>query len=53
LNETNGCIDLWRSDSGEYLYQLLGLSGDKGALKLIQEVRGNLPEQDTQGIVAS
>ncbi|NOX27522.1 MAG: hypothetical protein GXP21_04935 [Gammaproteobacteria bacterium] len=58
--ETDGFIDLSRSDNGEYLYPLLGLSGslnvyktsDNDALELIQEVRGNLPEQDTQGIAA-
>ena len=56
---TDGFIDLDIIDSGEYLYQLYGLSGvvgvyavDGGNLTLVQEVSGNLPEQDTQGIVS-
>jgi len=58
--ESDGFIDLWLSDNGEYLYQLLGLrgginvyaTGDDGSLTLIQEVSGNLPGVDSQGIVA-
>ncbi|MEL7536076.1 MAG: beta-propeller fold lactonase family protein [Pseudomonadota bacterium] len=59
---TDGWIDLWISDDGEYVYQLYGLSGTIGVFKvddegtgtgltLIQEV-SDLPEINTQGIVA-
>ena len=47
------------TDDGAFLYQLYGLSGvvgvcavDGGNLTLVQEVSGNLPEVDTQGIVS-
>ncbi len=56
---TDGFIDLWASRDGRFLYQLYGLSGVVGVfevdgvnLTLIQEVSGNLPESNTQGIVA-
>lgn len=56
---TDGFIDLWTSRDGAFLYQLYGLSGvigvyevDGSALTLIQEVSGDLPEANTQGIVA-
>ena len=56
---TDGWIDLWRSEDGRYLYQLFGLDGTIGVfeisgsqLNLIQEVTGDLPEENTQGIVA-
>ena len=57
---TDGWIDLWASDDGEYVYQLAGLNGTievfkvidaDGALRLIQTV-ADLPEVNTQGIVA-
>jgi len=56
---TDGWVDLWISDDGEYLYQLFGLSGtigvykvgENGALDLVQTVT-DLPEANTQGIVA-
>lgn len=56
---TDGWIDLWSSDNGEYLYQLYGLAGTIGVFKveadggltLLQEVT-DLPEANTQGIVA-
>ena len=49
------------SDDGQFLYQLEGLSGEigvyevdaaSGALSLLQNVSGFLPEIDTQGIVS-
>jgi len=60
FSETEGWIDLWISDDGEYLYQLFGLSGEIGVFKVgengsldrIQTVSGDLPEVNTQGIVA-
>lgn len=55
---SDGWIDMWISDDGEYLYQLYGLSGTVGVFKvvgsnltLIQEVQ-DLPLVNTQGIVA-
>jgi len=60
FSQTDGWVDLWISDDGEYLYQLFGLSGaigvfkigDNGALSEVEVVRGDLPESNTQGIVA-
>lgn len=57
---TDGFIDLDVSPDGEYLYQLEGLSGaisvyeldGVGGLTQIQDLTGELPEIDTQGIVA-
>ena len=56
---TEGWIDLWSSQDGRYLYQLYGLAGTIGvfeiqgsSLNLIQQVSGNLPDANTQGIVA-
>ncbi len=57
---SDGWIDLWASDDGEYLYQLFGLSGsigvyktgENGALTHIETVEGDLPDANTQGIVA-
>lgn len=56
---TDGWVDLDISDDGDYIYQLFGLSGevgvysvDAGALTLVEVVSGDLPEQNTQGIVA-
>jgi|GEM_PF-863683 len=59
FGETDGWIDLDVSSDGRYLYQLYGLDGtvgvyaiDGSALTLVQEDSGNLPEADTQGIIA-
>lgn len=56
---TDGWIDLWASEDGRFLYQLYGLDGTIGVfevgprgLQLIQEVTGDLPDENTQGIVA-
>ena len=56
---TDGWIDLDMTDDGQYLYQLFGLSGavgvyavDGGNLTLVETVSGNLPEENTQGIVS-
>ena len=56
---TDGWIDLWISDNGRYLYQLFGLDGtigvfeiDGSTLTLVEEVSGDLPVDNTQGIVA-
>ena len=56
---TEGWIDLWISDDGRYLYQCYGLTGTVGVfeidgteLTLIQEVSGNLPQNNVQGIVS-
>lgn len=56
---TDGWIDMWISEDGEYLYQLYGLDGTIGiyringqSLEHIGEESGNLPDTNTQGIVA-
>ena len=56
---TEGWIDLWISDDGKYLYQAYGLAGTVGVyaingteLTLIQEVSGDLPMNNVQGIVS-
>jgi len=56
---TDGWIDLDISDDGAYIYQLFGLTGevgvfevDGGNLTLVQTVSGDLPAQNTQGIVS-
>ena len=56
---TEGWIDLWISDDGRYLYQAYGLTGTIGVfeingteLTLVQEVTGDLPSNNIQGIVA-
>ncbi len=56
---TDGWIDLDITDNGDYLYQLYGLSGavgvysvDNGNLELVEVVSGDLPDENTQGIVA-
>ncbi len=56
---TDGWVDLDISDDGNYIYQLFGLSGavgvyavDGGSLELVEVVAGDLPEENTQGIVA-
>jgi len=56
---TEGWIDLWISDDGKFLYQAYGLTGTVGVfaidgtnLTLIQEVSGDLPTNNIQGIVA-
>ena len=59
FDETQGWIDMWISDDGEFLYQLYGLDGTIGVFRIngeslipVEEVSGNLPENNTQGIVA-
>jgi len=54
---TDGWIDLWIA--GDFLYQLYGLDGTIGvyrisgnSLTLVEELSGDLPLEDTQGIVA-
>ena len=56
---TDGWVDLWISADGKYLYQLFGLDGTIGvfavngsSLTLVEEVSGDLPDSNTQGIVA-
>lgn len=56
---TEGWIDMWISDDGQFLYQLYGLDGTIGiyringqSLELISEESNNLPDTNTQGIVA-
>lgn len=56
---TQGWIDMWISDDGEFLYQLHGLGGTIGvyridgtSLSLVEEVTGDLPANNVQGIVA-
>ena len=56
---TEGWIDMWITDDGQFLYQLYGLDGTIGvyringdSLELLSEESGNLPENNTQGIVA-
>ena len=56
---TQGWIDMWISDDGQYLYQLYGLDGTIGIfrvngreLQFIGNASGNLPVNNTQGIVA-
>ena len=55
---TEGWIDLWISDDGQYLYQCYGLTGEIGVyaidgaeLSLVQEI-GGLPQNNVQGIVS-
>jgi len=50
---------MWISDDGQYLYQLFGLDGTIGIfrvngreLQFIGRESGNLPDTNTQGIVA-
>ncbi len=60
FGETQGWIDLDASADGNFLYQLYGLEGtigvfavnEDGTLTEIQEVTGELPETNTQGIIA-
>ncbi len=56
---TDGWIDMWISDDGQFLYQLYGLDGTIGiyrvngqSLEFIDEESGDLPDTNTQGIVA-
>lgn len=56
---TDGWIDMWITDDGQYLYQLYGLDGTIGiyrvngqTLEFVGEESGNLPDTNTQGIVA-
>ena len=55
---TEGWIDMWISDDGQFLYQAYGLSGEVGVyaidgteLTLLQEI-GGLPSNNIQGIVS-
>ena len=59
FSNTDGWIDLDITDDGEFLYQLFGLSGavgvyavNDGNLSLVEVVSGNLPDENTQGIVS-
>jgi len=59
FSTTEGWIDMWISDDGEYLYQLLGLDGAVGVyringttLEYIETISGDLPTNNTQGIIA-
>jgi len=59
FDTTDGWIDLDISDDGNYIYQLFGLSGavgvyevDGGSLTLVETVTGDLPDENTQGIIA-
>ncbi len=56
---TDGWIDLDITDDGAFIYQLFGLAGavgvyavDGGNLTLVETVTGDLPVQNTQGIVS-
>jgi len=57
---TDGWIDLETDRRGRFIYQLYGLAGTIGVFRIngdasleeIQEVTGNLPETNTQGIAA-
>ena len=56
---TEGWIDMWISDDGKYLYQLFGLTGEIGvygidgtSLTFIEKISGDLPTNNTQGIVS-
>ena len=56
---TEGWIDMWISDDGQFLYQLFGLTGSIGVyeingttLTFIEEINGDLPTNNTQGIVS-
>lgn len=56
---SDGWIDLDISDDGRFIYQLFGLTGevgvyavDGGSLTLVETIAGDLPDQNTQGIVA-
>ena len=56
---TEGWIDMWITDDGAYLYQLFGLDGTIGiyrvsgqSLEFVGEASGNLPDTNTQGLVA-
>ena len=56
---TEGWIDMWISDDGAFLYQLYGLDGTIGiyringdSLEFVGEQPNNLPDNNTQGIVA-
>jgi len=50
---------MWISDDGQYLYQLFGLTGSIGvyeingtSLTFVEVIEGDLPNNNTQGIVA-
>ena len=55
---TEGWIDMWISDDGQYLYQCYGLTGEVGVYAIngtelthLQEI-GGLPQNNVQGIVS-
>ena len=59
FSTTEGWIDLWISDDGQFLYQLHGFGGTIGvyrvigdSLEFIENVSGDLPLNNVQGIVA-
>ena len=59
FSTTEGWIDLWISDDGQHLYQLHGFGGTIGVyrvvgddLEFIENVTGDLPANNVQGIVA-
>ena len=59
FSTTEGWIDMWISDDGNFLYQLHGYRGTIGVyevdgenLNFIENVSGSLPDNNVQGIVA-
>ncbi|MEL6274137.1 MAG: beta-propeller fold lactonase family protein, partial [Bacteroidota bacterium] len=59
FSTTEGWIDMWISDDGQFLYQLHGFGGtigvyriDGARLELVENVSGSLPINNVQGIVA-
>ncbi|MEL6987364.1 MAG: hypothetical protein AAGK97_05990 [Bacteroidota bacterium] len=59
FSTTEGWIDLWISDDGRFLYQLHGFGGTIGVYRIagnslifVENVSGNLPLNNVQGIVA-
>lgn len=59
FSTTQGWIDMWISDDGKHLYQLHGFGSTIGVyeingsnLNFIEDVSGDLPQNNVQGIVA-
>lgn len=59
FSTTEGWIDLWISDDARHLYQLHGFGGTIGvyeingsSLRFVENVQGNMPINNVQGIVA-
>ncbi len=59
FSTTQGWIDLWISDDGRHLYQLHGFGSTIGVYEIngsnlnhIEDVSGDLPQNNVQGIVA-